>query len=153
MSEVAVAGLSRRSVVSPRRQTSSALRTARSSAEVVDGSDAYERLQRRMAAAGSTQPATPLFQTPELLAAWARHFADTRNGSRRSSSATAARPVLIWPLWSSGAILSAWRAAPARPVGQYDEMLIDPDIDAEARRSTPRFDALKSRKRPDLLRA
>ena len=148
MSEVAVAGIRARALRRLRRHrhrvAALSLRRRCSTAR---------RLMTRSSRIGSIwrelQPGTILFQTPTLLATWARHFA------RGAALATVvlrhgSRPVLIWPLLVERRGLVRVACGAGAPISQYDEILLDPDADAKAALGAA-LDALRQSVRPDLV--
>ncbi len=146
MSEAAVAGLLRRAAP-PSARNRSALRPS-FKAEVIEGSSAYDALGADWRRITDLQAGAILFQTPELLAAWARHFP-----ARRPVTVVVrdgVLPVLIWPLSiERHAIFRIARGA-GTPLGQYDDILLDPGVDAEAAVNTA-LGALRETMRPDLV--
>ncbi len=146
MSEAAVAGLPRpASAFSARNR--SALRPS-FKAEVIEGAGAYDALGADWRRIADLQAGALLFQTPELLAAWAKHFPARKLATIVVSDD--GRPVLIWPL--SIERHAAFRVArgAGTPLGQYDDILLDPGVDGEAAVNAA-LSALRETTRPDLL--
>ncbi len=146
MSEAAVAELPRPAAMSPVRQRS----TLRPSfkAEVLEGAGAYDALSSDWRCIAELQSGALLFQTPELLAAWAKHFPTRRLATIVVSDN--GRPVLIWPLAiERRALLRIARSAGA-PIGQYDDILLHPDTDGDAAFGAA-LAALEETIRPDLV--
>jgi CelD/BcsL family acetyltransferase involved in cellulose biosynthesis len=146
MSEAAVAEMPPQATVLSARNTS-ALRPSLK-AEVIEGANAYDILAADWRRIAELQSGPLLFQTPELLAAWARHFPEQRPATivvREGS-----RPVLIWPLAIERRMLFRIVRSAGAPIGQYDDILLDPHVDGEATLATA-FDALMEKLRPDLL--
>jgi CelD/BcsL family acetyltransferase involved in cellulose biosynthesis len=146
MSEAAVAEPARRApILSARNRL--ALRSSLE-AEVIEGASAYETLRADWHRIADTQSGALLFQTPELLSAWARHFPTRRLATVVVRDGS--RPVMIWPLAiERQATFKIARGAGA-PIGQYEDILLDRDADgAAALRSA--LDALGEAIRPDLV--
>jgi len=61
-----------------------------------------------------------------------------------------ARPVLIWPLAIERRLLVRIARGAGAPIGQYDDIIVDPDVDRRAVLATA-LDVLSERVRPDLL--
>lgn len=149
MIELALTGLAQRNAF-----PASAKRTASRhvlAAEVHFGEDAYETLRSDWRRLAALQAGTILFQTPDLLSAWARHFPSTR---KRTLATIIVRHedriVLIWPLCIRRHGLFRVAAGAGAPIAQYDEVLIDPDYDGEPA-VTAAIDVLKDHVRPDLV--
>ncbi len=146
MSEAAVAELPRRTTVSSARNRSTLRPSLK--AEVIEGAGAYEILRDDWRRIAGLQSGALLFQTPELLATWAKHFPKQRLATIvvRDSG----RPVLIWPLAIERHVLFRIARSAGGPIGQYDDVLLHPDADVDAT-----FDAalaaLEETLRPDLL--
>jgi CelD/BcsL family acetyltransferase involved in cellulose biosynthesis len=121
-------------------------------ADVHFGAAAYHDLRSEWDCLVPLQRSPILFQMPEMLSAWAEHFAaDT--GSvlatvvvRREDG----RAVLIWPILVERKGLVRIARGASNPVGQYDEFLLDPECD-EATAFTAAIAALKRSARPDLF--
>ncbi len=146
MSEAAVAGLPRRDTVSPACNSPALRHSLR--AEVIKGPGAYDALRADWQRIAERQSGALLFQTPEMLAAWARHF-PTKNIATivvRDGD----RPLMIWPLSIERRMLFRIARCAGAPIGQYDDILLDPEADDEAVLK-PALDALKETMRPDLL--
>jgi len=122
------------------------------SAEVHAGPAAYRDLRGEWEQLARLQRSPVLFQMPALLDAWAQHFAADAGNTlttvvvRRDDG----RAVLIWPLVveRNGPVRIARGAG--TPFGQYDELLLDPECDAEAALAEATA-ALNRTARPDLL--
>lgn len=146
MNEAAVAGLTRRVPVATAR--SSAPRRALS-AELLHGAAAFKTLADDWRRLTATNRKAAFFQTHEFLAAWAEHF---RRGEKLVTVVVRrdGAPVLIWPLTEERrALLRVVRGA-GSPVSQYDDILIDPEVDPEAAMAAA-LDALTRALRPDLV--
>ena len=147
MSDVAVAGTRQRSIA--RGAGRIAFRQG-VRAEVLEGADAYDLLRPDWERLVELQPGATLFQTPTILKAWARHF-DEGGGSlatvvlRREQ-----RPMFIWPLRVERRGLIRVVVGAGTPIGQYDEILIDPDTDVKAALKEA-LRALSEAVRPDLV--
>jgi CelD/BcsL family acetyltransferase involved in cellulose biosynthesis len=149
MSELALTGIAQRGVA-PTAAKRAAYRHALA-AEALFGADAYEALRADWLRLAQLQGGTVLFQTPELLSAWARHFARRR----RSELATIVvrhedRAVLIWPLLLRRRGFVRIAAGAGAPIGQYDEILLDPDYDGDAVLAAA-LATLADTARPDLI--
>ena len=149
MGEIAAAG------VRPRPMTPLALNEATlskqaSSADVLSGVEAYSTLLPEWQHLLERQRGPIVFQSPEILSVWSRHFAQ---GTKRLQTVVVrkgGRAILIWPLlleWKG--LVKIARGAGA-PIGQYDEVLIDPDADPAQTLSTA-LTALVRATRPDLI--
>lgn len=124
----------------------------RLSAEVLDGPAAYCALEADWLRLAALQRGACVFQTPDILECWSRNFA-TRASSRLVTIVVRAadgRAVLIWPLVVERNALLRIAKAAGSPVGQYDEMLLDPTCDAAAAWKVAKA-ALMRDVRPDLL--
>ena len=121
-------------------------------AEVLAGPGAYRQLAADWHRLAELQAGAVLFQTPELLDCWARHFATDRSTTLETIVVRKddGHPVLIWPLLvERNAVLRIARGA-GSPVGQYDDILLDPDCDpAAAYRAAT--EALMRAARPDVI--
>lgn len=146
MSEAAVAGLPRQAMILSARNNS-ALRPS-FKAEVIEGAEAYDTLADDWRRIAELQSDPLLFQTPELLATWARHFPKQRPVTIVVREG--AQPVLIWPLAIERHMLFRIVRSAGSPIGQYDDILLHPDADGEAA-LTAALDALTETVRPDLL--
>ncbi len=146
MSEAAVAGINPRAVTSSAGKKSTRRRALK--AEVIEGSGAYDALLSDWRSLVDAQQSALLFQTPELLTTWARHFAGETLATvvvRHDD-----RPVLVWPLMvGRRRPLRVARGAGA-PITQYDEVLLDPDAES-APALEAALDALSKSMRPDLV--
>lgn len=127
------------------------LRRRTLSAELLSGVDCYRELQREWTRLAEVQSGVVLFQTPEILQVWSQHFA-----GQPGSLATIVvrgedgRPVLIWPLLIERNALVRIARGAGSPVGQYDEILLDPDCNpAEAWEAA--VEVLMRTARPDLV--
>jgi CelD/BcsL family acetyltransferase involved in cellulose biosynthesis len=100
-------------------------------AEIVEGGAAYEALRAEWRRLAALQQGSILFQTPELLAVWGRHFADA---GRLATIVVRhnQRAVLIWPLLVERRGLIRVAQGAGAPISQYDDVLLDPDCDADA---------------------
>jgi CelD/BcsL family acetyltransferase involved in cellulose biosynthesis len=103
-------------------------------AEVLFGAEAYDELWADWHRLAELQHGTTvLFQTPALLAAWARHFANGRAGFLATVVVRHEdRVVLIWPLLVARRGLVRIASGAGAPIGQYDEILLDPDYEGRA---------------------
>jgi CelD/BcsL family acetyltransferase involved in cellulose biosynthesis len=98
-----------------------------------DGAQAYAALRRDWLALMERVGRPTIFQAPDFLSQWAECFA--AGGPRRLRTLVigrGGRTVMIWPL-------AMVRRGPFRlvcgagaPVGQYDDVVLDPDVDAGA---------------------
>jgi len=149
MTDLAVSGTAQRGL-----SRATAQRTAYRhvlAAEVLFGAEAYEGLAADWRRLAQLQKGAVLFQTPDLLVAWARHFASGRTGLPATIVARHQdRTVLIWPLFIERRGLFRVASGAGVPIGQYDEILLDPDYDGEAA-LTAALDALADTVRPDLV--
>ncbi len=146
MNEAAVA-LSRRVPAQHALETPAPRRTFQ--AEVLDGVDAYETLRPDWQRLAERSGGATFFQTPEFLSAWARHFA----GGRRLVTLVVREdrePVMIWPLAVERHALFRVARGAGTPIGQYDELLIDPAANAAAALRAA-LDGLRAAVRPDLV--
>lgn len=134
-------------------QQSAHLSSAALSAEVHDGRKAYRELRRDWLALLGRMDRPAIFQTPDFLEIWADSFAKSEAARRLRTIVVrqADAPVLIWPLviGRHGPVRLA-RGAGA-PVGQYDDVILDPGCDAEAALGAA-YDALLGAGDIDLLR-
>ena len=119
-------------------------------AEVVAGSESYVALADEWRRLSEMQDRTALFQLPGLLAPWARHFGKGSATPVTIVVRDESRPVMIWPLAIERRALVKVATGAGGPIGQYDEILIDPDYDVSAAFAVA-IEALKARFRPDLL--
>jgi CelD/BcsL family acetyltransferase involved in cellulose biosynthesis len=106
----------------------------RSPAEIRTGSSSYRELRDDWRRLGALQRGPVLFQSPELLEIWARHFAAGRGHALATVVVRGddGRPALIWPLFVERIGLVRVARGAGAPFGQYDEILLDPDCDGEA---------------------
>ena len=127
------------------------LRRRALSAELLSGSESYQTLQREWTRLAEVQSGAAMFQTPEILQVWSQHFAG-QPGSlatvvvRREDG----RPVLVWPLLIERNALVRIARGAGSPVGQYDEILLDPDCNA-AEAWEAAVEVLTLTARPDLV--
>ena len=149
MSEAAVAGIRARVVARSPLATTSPRHSF--SAEVLHGTETYNTLVPECRRLAELQDSATLFQTPELVTAWARHFA-TRRAVQLSTIVVrdGARPVLIWPLAIERHLLISIARGAGAPIGQYDDILIDPAADGRVALATA-LDVLRQSVHPDLL--
>jgi CelD/BcsL family acetyltransferase involved in cellulose biosynthesis len=149
MSEIALTGPARRGV-----PATAAKRTASRHvlvAEVLFGVEAYEKLRADWQRLVQLQTSTILFQTPALLAPWAHHFASNRGASLATVVVRDEdRTVLIWPLVVARRGLFRIACGAGAPIGQYDEILLDPDYDGQAA-ITAALGTLHETVRPDVV--
>jgi CelD/BcsL family acetyltransferase involved in cellulose biosynthesis len=121
------------------------------SAEVRSGVEAYLALAPEWLRLAKLQGGTSPFQAPHLLAVWGRHFVKGRNGVPATIVVRHdARPVLIWPLFVERRTLVSIASGAGAPIGQYDEILLDPDYDGPTVLAVA-IDALLKSLHPDLL--
>jgi CelD/BcsL family acetyltransferase involved in cellulose biosynthesis len=146
MSEAAVAGLPRRATVLPARNRPALQHSLK--AEVIQGAIAYDALRADWQRIAERQSGALLFQTPEMLTAWARHFPTQKIATIVVRDGD--RPLLIWPLALERRMLFRIARCAGAPIGQYDDILLDPEADDEAVLKQA-LDALKETMRPDLL--
>lgn len=130
MSDVAVAGVRAQSVapLSPARSVS----RHGLSREVLLGSEAHDALLPDWEHLARLQPGAILFQTPALIQTWARHFASNDAALATVVLRDKGRPVLIWPLLVETRAFVRVVSAAGAPISQYDEILLDPNVDAKA---------------------
>ena len=123
-------------------------------AEVLHGADAS---RRRSFLSGenlaSLQPGALLFQTPQILSIWARHFARAppRLISRRLLSGMRGGPVLIWPLFVERHGLLRIACGAGAPISQYDDILVDPQACDQNRHDEHGAGRSGKMVRPDLV--
>ncbi len=146
MSEAVVAGLVRRAAT-PSARDRSALQTS-FRAEVIKGADAYDALAADWRRIAALQSGALLFQTPEILSTWAKHFPRRKLATVVVSDDK--RPVLIWPLSTERRAAFKIARGAGAPIGQYDDILLDPDTDGEAALKAA-LAALREAVRPDLV--
>lgn len=101
-------------------------------AEALHGIAVYHDLKAEWQALAERQQAATIFQSPDLLESWAGHFADGDDSAVVTIIVREkGRAVLIWPLLlERNALIRIARGAGA-PIGQYDEILLDPDCDRD----------------------
>jgi hypothetical protein len=133
-------------------QPGSIARRGTLTATVHEGFQAYRDLEADWLRLAALQTGAVLFQAPDLLRCWADHFAT--NARQRFTTVVvrdhADRALLIWPvLVEQVGFVRIARGAGA-PVGQYDEVLLDPDCDPTATWKAA-TDALTAAVRPDLI--
>lgn len=121
--------------------------------EVLEGPAAYRALRRDWLALMERMDRPAIFQSPDFLAIWADSFARSEAAGRLRTIVVrrADTPVLIWPLvvGSRRPVRVAWGAG--APVGQYDDVVLDPDCDSETALETA-YEALLGAADIDLLR-
>lgn len=150
MSDVAVAGIRERSLA-PIASATPARSKRRLATEVFRGPDAYRALRAEWKLLAERQQSTSVFQSPDMLEAWSRHFATERADDlvtvmvRKDGQA-----VLIWPLLIERSGLVRTARGAGSPIGQYDEILLDPDCDAVEAFEAAK-EALVEAARPDLV--
>jgi len=120
-------------------------------AEAWRGPTAYRDLRADWLELAERQQGAIPFQTPDLLEVWARHFAQRPDAL---VTVVVRRPdggaVLIWPLViEATAGVRVARGAGA-PVGQYDEILLDPSCNAVEAFAAARGELRRAAK-PDLV--
>lgn len=125
--------------------------SSRLTAEALTGAAAYDSIAAEWDVLAKRQQAATIFQSPQFLSVWAKHFA-TGPGSKLVTIVVrdCGRPLLIWPLLVERHGLVRVARGAGAPVSQYDEILVDPDCDLDAAFAAAR-DALKRSARPDLL--
>jgi CelD/BcsL family acetyltransferase involved in cellulose biosynthesis len=149
MSEAAVAGI--RARVFSRSFFATTLPRHCFSAEVLYGMEAYQALAAESRRLAELYDSATLFQTPELVLAWARHFVSGRAVQLATIVVRdGARTVLIWPLAIERHLLVRIARGAGAPIGQYDDIIVDPEVDRRAGLATA-LDALRECVRPDLL--
>lgn len=149
MSDLALTGIVQRGAA-PTAAKRAAFRHALV-AEVLVGAGAYEELRPDWQRLTALQRETVLFQTPALMSAWARHFGRGRTGSLATVVVKhEERAVLIWPLFVKRRGLFRVASGAGAPIGQYDEILLDPDFDGKAAIRAA-IDMLANTVRPDLI--
>jgi CelD/BcsL family acetyltransferase involved in cellulose biosynthesis len=121
------------------------------SASVLRGADAYSALEADWRRLSAGQHSATLFQTPEMLSAWATHFAP-RKVDRLATIVVrdGNRAVLIWPLLVERRGFITVATGAGAPLGQYDELLLDPYADATSAIKAA-MDALSRTIRPDFI--
>jgi CelD/BcsL family acetyltransferase involved in cellulose biosynthesis len=105
-------------------------RAHRISAEILQGDAPYRALRAEWHQLAESQRSPALFQSPDILAAWARAFAVEAGSLATVVVRDDGRPVLIWPLFIEKQALVRIARGAGAPIGQYDEFLLDPDCDA-----------------------
>jgi len=149
MSDLALTGVAKRRVATttPKR----AARRRAWTADVLFGADAYDSLWADWQRLSALQEGPVLFQSPALLRTWAGHFAD---GRARSLATVVVRhedrTILIWPLFVERRGIFRVASGAGAPIGQYDEVLLDPDYDAPAALAAA-LKILRRKVRPDLV--
>ena len=128
MSEVAVAGIRTRARAC--RGTSDTRRPRHFRAEVLIGADAYAALRAEWQRLAELQTGAILFQIPTCSPPGRATSHAIRTISSRSSCDRNGRVVLIWPLLIERRALVRVARGAGAPIGQYDEILLDPDCDA-----------------------
>ena len=109
-----------------------------------------KRLLRIGGGSPSAKRAPSLFQSPDLLSRWADHFATGRRRSVRYNRCQAEWTAAD-DLAASHRAASHWCGSPCgagAPIGQYDEILLDPDCDGSEALAAA---AGPSRARPDRI--
>jgi CelD/BcsL family acetyltransferase involved in cellulose biosynthesis len=150
MVELALTGIAQHSVCRTALADNPALQRTLS-ADVLNGAAAYAELKPEWQSLAERQRGSTVFQSPDLLATWARYFAIDR--SDRLATVVVrqnGRAIMIWPLViEQSALVRVARGAGA-PIAQYDEILLDPDCNA-----TDAFaaatEALVQTARPDVV--
>ena len=122
-------------------------------ATVHEGTEALRELEADWLRLRAMQTGAVVFQSPALLACWAQHFA-TRPTSLFATvvvrNPDQDRAILIWPvLVEQRGMVRVARGAGA-PVGQYDEILVDPDCDLAGAWKAA-VEALTATAGPDLI--
>jgi CelD/BcsL family acetyltransferase involved in cellulose biosynthesis len=149
MSDLALTGLARPGV--PATATKRTAFRHVLVAEVLFGVEAYEKLRADWERLLKLQVGTILFQTPALLAPWAHYFASHRDASLATVVVRHDdRTILIWPLVVARRGLFRIACGAGSPIGQYDDILLDPDYDGQAA-LTAALDTLKETVRPDVV--
>ena len=120
------------------------------SADVLRGAVAYDTLRSEWQRLAKRHRGTTIFQSPEMLSAWSRHFADSQNDLVTVVVRRGGRAVLIWPLFIDRTPLVRIARSAGAPIGQYDEMLLDPDCDG-AHAFAAATEALTRTARPHLI--
>lgn len=135
------------------RPSSARTLTAGLSAEVHHGREPYRALRPEWLALLGRMDRPAIFQTPDFLDIWADSFAEDAAAQRLRTIVIrrADAPVLIWPLvvGRRGPVRLAWGAG--APVGQYDDVALDPRCDGEAALRAA-YEALLASGNIDLLR-
>jgi len=130
MSDVAVAGVRPQNVALPSQ--SRTVLPHGLAGEVLLGPEACDALLPDWEHLARLQPSTILFQTPALIQTWARHFAPAGASLATLVLRHEGRPVFIWPLLVERRAFVRVVSAAGAPVSQYDEILLDPGVDAKA---------------------
>lgn len=125
MSEAAVAGIAPR-IPAPASEAAlpRALRV-----KVMAGAVAYDTLRAEWRRLAERQPGSLVFQTPEILTSWSRHFS-SRNALATVVVREGDRAILIWPLMIERRMPVSIARGAGAPITQYEDLLLDPDADA-----------------------
>lgn len=148
MSDVAFAGVGGRRVA-PLTATTAAPRRA-FAAEVLPGAEAYDTLRADWDDLVRLQPGAILFQTPAVLATWARHFTSDSALPVTVVLRSEGRAILIWPLLIERRGFVTVASGAGTPIGQYDDFLLAPGADAKAALAGA-LDVLRKTHQPDLV--
>ena len=132
------------------RSPQAAASNGRLTSEALIGSESYAALADDWRRLIELQDRTVLFQLPGLLTPWARHFGKGSATPVTIVVRDGPRPVLLWPLSIERRALVTVATGAGGPIGQYDEILADPDYDAGESFAAAR-DALTAHFQPDLL--
>ncbi|WP_161142264.1 GNAT family N-acetyltransferase [Propylenella binzhouense] len=134
-------------------RAASASPAAEMCAEVLVGSEAYAVLRADWQRLKVLQSTSTVFQSPDFLSIWAKHFAaGALDRTLRTIVVRAGgRAVAIWPLQVTTRGMIRVASAAGRPFSQYDGMMLDPGCN-QAEAVAKAQAALVSGERPDLLR-
>jgi CelD/BcsL family acetyltransferase involved in cellulose biosynthesis len=147
MYELALAGNARGTVS---RAAAERISSHPFSCDVMVGADAYHSLAAEWRQLAALQQGVIPFQMPGFLSVWAQHFTDGRSTPVTVILRDRGRAILLWPLLVERRALVTIASGAGSPIGQYDEILLDPDYDAAVALAAA-LDALKAKLRPDLI--
>jgi CelD/BcsL family acetyltransferase involved in cellulose biosynthesis len=120
--------------------------------QVLRGPEAYQTLRPDWLRLAKLQHGANIFQAPDLLDCWSRHFATDTPEALATIVVRGqdGRAVLIWPLVVERKGLVRVARGAGSPFGQYDEIVLDPDCDA-AEAFAIAGEVLMRKARPDLV--
>lgn len=150
MSEIAVAGFPARSNAAPSAPMQPSLARTGFVAEIQHGIEAYCGLAAEWNGPASRQDGALLFQLPQILSIWSRHFLDSRSTLATIVVRDRQRVVLIWPVFIEKRLPLRIVSGAGSPIGQYDDLMIDRDTDAKAAFAAA-LAALKDALKPDVI--
>jgi CelD/BcsL family acetyltransferase involved in cellulose biosynthesis len=149
MTDLALSGLAGRRIGEPAVKEIAARHPF--STDVLLGADAYDGICEEWHALAALQSAPVLFQSPALLRSWARDFARSRSALPITIVVREdARAVLLWPLMVVRRPFFTIAVGAGAPIGQYDDILLDPACDGAAAWSAA-LAALTETVRPDVV--